>query len=198
MYAKQTLRWIELLPYVTRSYNLRPKASLGNLSPEQAKQPQNIEFVKNLLHQKKLAYEKKFDHQKVKFSLGDLVKIVKIKNPFSRGYTQKVDDKTFRISKIHETKPVTFSLNGSPKTFYSEQLVRVPERPSNEYYIAETKQLPETFLRSGKVLTYKNLTLIKDKLNPRYSEWKTDAEIQKMRRDGALPENEPSQLIRPN
>ena len=82
--------------------------------------------------------------------------------------------------------------------FYSEQLVRVPERPSNEYYIAETKQLPETFLRSGKVLTYKNLTLIKDKLNPRYSEWKTDAEIQKMRRDGALPENEPSQLIRPN
>ena len=78
MYAKQTLRWIELLPYVTQSYNLRPKASLGNLSPKQAKEPKNIEFVKNLLHQKKVAYEKKFDHQRVKFSLGDLVKIIKI------------------------------------------------------------------------------------------------------------------------
>ena len=190
MFTRQTLRWIELLPFVTKTYNTRPKAALGNLTPEQAKLPQNINFIKNLHYKKKIEYERKFHNQKIKFSLGDLVKVVKTKNPFSRGYTQRYDDRTYRIDKIHRTWPVTFSLNGKNGKFYTEQLIKVPENPLNQYYIAETKKIPEKFLRSGKILSYKNLTLIKDKLNPQYAQWKTDNEIAKMKKENILSEEQ--------
>ena len=190
MYFKHTLRWVDLLPFVTESYNSRPKKGLGNLSPKEAKLPKNINFLKKYLHDKKRDFEQNFSSQKIKFSKGDLVKIVKTKNPFSRGYTQRYDDRTYRIDKIHRTWPVTFSLNGKNGKFYTEQLIKVPENPLNQYYIAETKKIPEKFLRSGKILSYKNLTLIKDKLNPQYAQWKTDNEIAKMKKENILSEEQ--------
>ena len=53
MYFKHTLRWVDLLPFVTESYNSRPKKGLGNLSPKEAKLPKNIDFLKKYLHEKK-------------------------------------------------------------------------------------------------------------------------------------------------
>ena len=187
MYAKNTLRWIDLLPFVTATYNSRRKPGLGNLSPKLAKLPENTEFLKNYLFKKKKDYESRFYEQNSKFKLNDFVKVVKSKTPFSRGYTEKYGDKVYRIEKIHNTWPVTFSLNGLKSTFYAEQLIKVPEpRQNNSLYIAETKKIPDSFLRSGKVITYKVLTLIKDKNNPSYSEWKTDEEIKKMKKNNLL------------
>ena len=125
MYFKHTLRWVDLLPFVTESYNSRPKKGLGNLSPKEAKLPKNIDFLKKYLHEKKKNFEQNFSSQKIKFSKGDLVKVVKTKNPFSRGYTQNFDDRTFRISNVYKTFLVTFLLNGSKNSFYAEQLIKV-------------------------------------------------------------------------
>ena len=195
MYFKHTLRWVDLLPFVTESYNSRPKKGLGNLSPKEAKLPKNIDFLKKYLHEKKRDFEQNFSSQKIKFSKGDLVKVVKIKNPFSRGYTQNFDDRTFRISSIHKTFPVTFSLNDSTKSFYAEQLTKVPEKSLHEFYVADKKKIPETFLRNGKILSYKHLTLIKDHLNPNFSEWKTNEQVEKMKKDQLLSDD--SILLKP-
>ena len=186
MYSKNTLRWIDLLPFVTESYNTRRKPGLGNLSPKLAQLPKNIEFLKNFLLERKKNYESQFSNQKIKFELNDLVKIVKPKTPFSRGYTQKYGDQTYRIEKIHTTWPVTFSLYVLKPTFYTEQLIKVPEQTPNTLYIAETKKIPDSFLRTGKIISYKIMTLIKDKNNPNYSEWKTEDEIRKMKKDDLL------------
>ena len=186
MYSKNTLRWIDLLPFVTESYNTRRKPSLGNLSPKLAKLPKNTEFLKNFLSKRKRSYESKFHNQKIKFNINDLVKIVKPKTPFSRGYTQNFGDQTYRIEKIHNSWPVTYSLDGLKPTFYTQQLIKVPEQTQSTLYIAKTKKIPDSFLRTGKVLSFKNLTLIKDKNNPNYSEWKTDDEIQKMKKRNLL------------
>ena len=186
MYAKNTLRWIDLLPFVTESYNTRRRPGLGNLSPKLAQLPKNIEFLKNFLLKRKKNYESQFSNQKIKFELNDLVKIVKPRTPFSRGYTQKYGDQTYRIEKIHTTWPVTFSLYGLKPTFYTEQLIKVPEQTPKTLYIAETKKIPDSFLRTGKIISYKTMTLIKDKNNPNYSEWKTDDEIRKMKKNDLL------------
>ena len=196
MYVKNTLRWLDLLPFVTQTYNERRKVNLGNLSPKLAKLPKNTEYVRDLLSQKKKNYESRFYNQKIKFKVNDSVKILKPKIAFSRGYTENYGTKVYKIEKILNTFPVTYLLHGLKSTFYSDQLIKVPEGSKNTFYIAQTKKVPDSYLRNGKISSYKTLTLIKDRNQPSYSEWKTDNEIEKMKKDNLLSTTFPT-IIRP-
>ena len=54
-----------------------------------------------------------------KFSIGDRVRIIKKKNTFYKGYTQRWTEDVFKISKIQMTIPVTYKI-----TDYSEEEIQ--------------------------------------------------------------------------
>ena len=62
-------------------------------------------------------YNEDSNETEPKFKVGDLVRILKYKNIFTKGYTQNWSEKVFIISKIKNTVPWTYvisDLNGEP------------------------------------------------------------------------------------
>ena len=68
-----------------------------------------------------------------KFSIADNVRITKKKNSFDKGYTQRLTEDVFKISKIQLTIPVTYKItdcNGEEiqGSFYEQALQKMSQR----------------------------------------------------------------------
>ena len=179
MFQNNSLRWVDYLNPVTEAYNERPTPALFNYSPNQARLLQNFKIVRRLQFQKMRNYEKKFENQKIKFKIGDYVKVLRKKDHFSRGFKPTFTNHSYPIEKIFRTHPATFKVRGFDQHFYQPQLVKsAPTR--SLYFIAQIDQTPQ-LLRSGKVKSVEKRFLIKDKSNPEYHSWKTLDEFQKFK-----------------
>ena len=67
-----------------------------------------------------------------KFSIGDHVRIIKKKQTFDKGYTQRWSEEVFKISKIQLTIPLTYKItdyNGEEiqGSFYEQELQKTKE-----------------------------------------------------------------------
>ena len=72
-------------------------------------------------------YNKDSNVTKLKFKVGDHVRISKYKNIFAKGYTQNWSEEVFVVSKIKDTVPWTYvisDLNGEKiaGSFYEKEL----------------------------------------------------------------------------
>lgn len=182
MFERNSPRWIDLLGQVTQAYNLRPSTALFNYSPTQAREPHNFQIVQKLQHERKKNYENKF--KKHKFQLGDYVKIVIPKDPFSRGFTKNFSSQSYPITKIFSTKPPTYQVQNFDQKYYEPQLSRsTPNEPV--YYVAKIDSTPSV-LRSGKIKSDEKRYLVKDKTNPDYSSWKTFEEFKNFRKNNSV------------
>ena len=72
-------------------------------------------------------FKKKVNDKDPKFELGDHVRISKYKNIFAKGYTPNWSEEVFVVSKIKNTVPWTYVINGLNVeeiigTFYEKEL----------------------------------------------------------------------------
>lgn len=97
-----TNKYIDKLPEIVRSYNLRHHRMIG-MSPHEAETNPNAQLIIN----KKIAKnESKIRKSKPSLSIGDTVRISKDKTKFSRGFNEQAQKQIFKIDRIDTDKRI--------------------------------------------------------------------------------------------
>lgn len=126
MVAKNTLRYIDILPDFLYGYNNKPHGSLDGLSPVEVTK-KNEKAVHKNMYGEYLSQKKK----RHKFSINDTVRIAEYRKTFHKSYHQNFTDKIFIIVDKLNTHPPTYRVKDSENSdlirgaFYEEQLQKV-------------------------------------------------------------------------
>ncbi|XP_015125742.1 uncharacterized protein LOC107047484 [Diachasma alloeum] len=119
-----TYKWIPIVKNLVQSYNDSKHRTI-RMKPKDV----TVADEKYRLHH---VYGKlKAPHTKrIKFKVGDKVRVSKYKNIFEKGYTPNWSTEIFTISKVIHTKPVTYKLIDYEEKpieggFYQEELTKV-------------------------------------------------------------------------
>lgn len=103
---RNTLRYIDVLPDLLEAYNNRTHSSIG-MKPSQVNRRNQGEVWRRL-------YENYlWDRGRVRvphFTIGDRVRISKMKKTFQKGYVQGWSEEIYRIREILDTIPITYKL----------------------------------------------------------------------------------------
>ena len=192
MHSRNSLRWISILQNVTAAYNNRPQPrALANLTPSEAKLPKNRSFLEKYFHDRKVKYESQFYNQISKFKVNDKVLIAKPRTSFSRGFTTNFDPKKiYTVAEIRRTFPLTYKLSFNdsvlPNFFYEQELSKINiDNSEPALYVADKKNVPDSYLRSGNVKSYKQVFLLKDKKSGK-SRWIDQSELKLLQKTDQL------------
>ena len=137
MTSGYTRRWVDLLPKIVATYN-QTRHSGVRMPPEQAHQPGNyLEAMRHTVPMAPLQQQQR--PTKYKFSAGDLVRILKSREAFHKGYLPRFTWEIFRVKQRANQRPVDKhappaytleDLDGEEiehAVFYEPELVRVHE-----------------------------------------------------------------------
>ena len=144
--AKNTRKWIDMLPELIRSYNDTKHRTI-KMTPNDASKKKNGDEV--LINNENQTPIKKV---KAKLSIGDFVRIARIKGVFEKGYIANWSQEIFKVVKVLDTAPVTYKIeeyDGTPidGSFYEQEL----QKTKNEgTYLVES--VLETKTVKGKKL----------------------------------------------
>lgn len=140
---KNTRNWVKLLPSVVKTYNHRYHKSVG-MTPDEASDDKNAATVFIRLSEKR---EKKLKKQKPKFHVGDYVRISRQKGVFEKGHEYNFSYEVFKIRKVLNTDPITYSLtdyDGDPieGSFYQNEILKtvIPDYMIMDKVIKERKK----------------------------------------------------------
>ncbi|XP_060881579.1 uncharacterized protein LOC132953048 [Metopolophium dirhodum] len=131
MYKEFTARgsheWVSILPKLLDEYNNSPHRTIG-MTPIQADSDPASVVIK----------QRKINNEKIKFKVGDKVRISTQKGVFTKGYLPNWSTEIFEIIKINKTLPATYQLqdymsNPIAGCFYSSEISKT-DFP-NEYLI---------------------------------------------------------------
>ena len=127
----ETLRYIDVLPRLVRSYNRRPHRTLEGMTPFEADKPVNRHRVQAILHAQ---YAKRATRRRPRLAVGDLVRVKtapKKLSSSSRAYAEQYKGEYFRIVRINRTLPIPMYYLRSydsgdyiKDAFYAEELQR--------------------------------------------------------------------------
>lgn len=111
-------RWLKLLPQLLERYNARVHRSIG-ISPKRVTLANEAGLLKKL---RKTGVKKK-----LKYSIGDTVRISKYKTLFAKGYTPNWSTELFTVDDIRFTSPPVYYLRDSlgeriKGAFYEQEL----------------------------------------------------------------------------
>lgn len=119
--ANGSYRWIDILDDLVHDYNSRVHRTI-KMAPNKVKlKDENfIRSIHDRNHEKAI-------RGKVRFHIGDWVRISKLKGVFEKGYTPNYSTELFRIVEVCKTCPVTYKLEdyyGKPIKggFYNEEI----------------------------------------------------------------------------
>ena len=123
-----TYTYMDILPDLVEDYNNTVHSST-KLTPVEASKKENELTVWRNLYPDRL----KIHDLRPKFSVGDEVRISKKKKTFEKGYTTRWTEKIFTITKIQNTKPITYKiadLQGEEidGTFYEPELQKTEQQ----------------------------------------------------------------------
>ncbi|KAL4090178.1 hypothetical protein QTP88_025077 [Uroleucon formosanum] len=116
--ARGSHEWISILPLLINEYN-NSKHRTIDMTPMQADaNPTSVEIK-----------QRKIINGKIKFNIGDNVRISTYKGVFTKGYLPSWSTEIFKIVKINDTLPTTYQLQdytGKPIAgcFYSEEILK--------------------------------------------------------------------------
>jgi len=120
MYREFTARgsheWVSILPSLINEYNNSKHRTIG-MTPVQADANPSPVKLK----------QRQINNVKIKFNIGDNVRISTYKSVFTKGYLPSWSTEIFKITKINKTSPTTYQLQdytGKPIAgcFYSEEI----------------------------------------------------------------------------
>ena len=187
----QTAHWVKLLPDAVATINSRPRKRLHNLSPEQAHDEENEEYLREKYLEDYRKYNQQFVGRKQKFRVGDQVRVVKPQTKFQRGYETRTELPLRTVTDVHRTKPLTYSISGKRRKFYSEEIVHAQD-PSTEkekrYYVEKTRNVHKKKLRSGQEIESGKQYLLKARNDETVHTWINRWDYDKLVRDGLLDE----------
>ena len=123
-----TYTYMDILPDLVIDYNNTKHSSIKMTPVEASKKKNELTVWRNLYPDRLKIY-----NINPKFSVGDRVRISKKKKTFEKGYTTRWTEEIFTITKILNTKPVTYKiadLNGEEiyGTFYEPELQRTGQQ----------------------------------------------------------------------
>jgi len=124
----ETERYVDVLPRLLETYNNRRHRMIGT-TPYIAENDPSVHLqIRNLAAK----YQEKIKKKGVTFKLGDTVRIVKLKNKFSRGYNEQQQREIFRIKEVKTKNKIPMyvleTYNGEETivgSFYDFELVKV-------------------------------------------------------------------------
>ena len=124
MTSKNTLNYVDVLQSVTDAYNNR-KHRAHKMQPSKVTK-RNEKKVWAILYRDYM----NSDPGRPVYKVGDLVRLVKLKAPFTKGYNKNFTDEIFTIDRVKRTRPITYQVSDKDKqpidgSFYKEELVRV-------------------------------------------------------------------------
>ena len=127
-----TKKYIDVLPDIIDKYNNTYHRSI-KCTPVAAREPLNYQRVFDALYPS--TADKK---AKSKFKVGDRVRIVRKKNTFEKGFTPNWTEEVFTISKVKQTRPVTYTIIDTDGeeikgSFYEQEL----QKTNQEIYRIE-------------------------------------------------------------
>jgi hypothetical protein len=130
--ANNTRRYIDVLDDMVNKYNNRRHSSI-KMTPVEASKKQNEKVVWMNLYGNEPVYQ-----SKLKFAVGDRVRITKKKTIFDKGYTPRWTEEVFTISQVQYTDPPTYKItdgNGEEiqGSFYEQEL----QKTNQEIYRIE-------------------------------------------------------------
>lgn len=125
MTLNETLRYVDIIPDITQSYNSRPHPSLGhNLAPEEVDET-NQKAVYKFMYGKYLAQK---ECTPSKFQVGDLVRLAAYRETFRHSNKMNFTKEVFPIAEVLKTHPPTYLVLDPDDNeivegaFYEEQL----------------------------------------------------------------------------
>ncbi|KAL4092440.1 hypothetical protein QTP88_026941 [Uroleucon formosanum] len=116
--ARGSHEWVSILQSLIKEYNNSKHRTIG-MTPVQADaNPSSVEIK-----------QRKIINGKIKFNVGDNVRVSTYKDVFAKGYLPSWSTEIFKIVKINETLPTTYQLQdytGKPIAgcFYSEEILK--------------------------------------------------------------------------
>jgi transposase InsO family protein len=133
--ARNSYTYIDILQDLVLGYNNSVHSTIG-MSPSQVT-PADVNTIWRRMQKKK----EKIKKGKVKFHVGDSVRITKDKGVFGRGYEETFTHEIFTVAKVIERlpQPVYELIDDKNEPiigqFYNYELVRVQRSPDKEYKI---------------------------------------------------------------
>lgn len=173
-----TYNYVKVLPKLLQSYNNRKHSSIG-IPPSKVSVSNAFQVAQNLSRIRRRGLVR----SKVKFEVGDYVRVSKERTPFTKGYTPNYSTEIFKVKAIMKgLKVPTYQLedlNGEEikGTFYREELVRVRMTDASEFQIDKILKRR----RKGKKLEY----LIKWRgYGDEFNSWEPASAVKRLQSDG--------------
>ena len=189
MTSRNTRRWIDLLDEVVYMHNNRVSSVLHGLTPNEAHEKGNEEFLRAKFLEDYEKHKKRFSQQKPKFAIGDTVRVIRKKSLFNRGYEPAFGRDLFVVKEVKRTYPITYKLDGKQRAFYSQELeaaVQPDTEEEKQYFIEKTRRVNAKKLRSGATTGGQTEYLLKAKNDPDQSSWINQFEYEKIKDGGYL------------
>jgi hypothetical protein len=132
--AENTRNWIDMIDKLLYSYNNERIHSTIGMTPADASIEKNkIEIIENTLSK-----TRNIPKSRIKFKIGDRVRISRIKGTFEKGYLPNWSEALYIIDKVQKTNPITYKIKDSmgriiEGSFYNEEL----QKSDQEVYRVE-------------------------------------------------------------
>lgn len=138
LYYKKTEKYIDILQELVDGYNESYHSGI-NCAPSMVNKENEVQIWADQYLPKKSTKIKKV---KFKFSRGDMVRISKSRNPFSRGFGQTYSEEIFKIRQRFGTVPTTYMLEDLNKEqiaglFYEPEMTLVKGKNKDTKYRIE-------------------------------------------------------------
>ena len=135
--SQNSFRYIDRLQDLVNNYNNTIHTTI-KMKPIDAIKPENYDLLINNYYEN---YENKIN-EKIKFEVGDVVRIPIYLSTFTKEITSKWTRELFKISKINDTKPITYNIvdlnNESIEgIFYAEELQKIDKSVLDEPFKIE-------------------------------------------------------------
>ena len=189
MTARNTAKWTDLLDDVVRIHNHRVSSVLHGLTPFEAHQLENEEFLRKKFLADYEKHKNKFVGQKPKFAIGDTVRLVRKQKTFSRGYEPTFEREIHVVKDVLLTYPITYKIEGKQRAYYTQELVKAAKAETpleKNYFIEKTRKINVKKLRSGASAGGETQYLLKAKNDPDQSSWISEFEFRSLKDGGYL------------
>ena len=203
--ATNSLRWLDILDGIVKSYNDTPSARLYGYTPNEALVSPQREILKKKFKEERETMVKKHEKRKNDIKAGMYVYVAKPKTLFARGYKAKYYDKPKKVIRVLSTAPRTFKIAGVKRSCYRWELA-ITQEPNLEegkqkeekgeetddsdqlYFIVKERTSGGRVLRSQTTSGQEKEYLIKSHQDPDFENWISAKEIKKLH-DGRLLSN---------
>lgn len=186
-----TAKWIQFVDSAAKILNNRKRKSLGFLSPFEAHQEVNEEYVRSLRIKADDEHKEKMKEREKKIkplAIGTKVRLVKDPKLFRRGFDPNAQLEILTITDRYQTFPTTYKVNQLPRKFYREEIRVVPQLNEKEkqYYIAGEKKISLSKLRSGRDAKSEIVYLLRARNDPFLSEYISKDQLEQLKQNGYL------------